>query len=268
MILSDFHCHTTFVDGAHSPEEVVLSAIEKGMKTLGISEHAHVPFDPDCSLSLEQTASYRAEIQRLKEKYQDKIQLLRGIEMDYYSEDDVSAYDYVIGSVHYLKVNGEVYSVDLSPDETNRCIQQAFGGDKYQYARCYFQHLAGLKEKWTPNIIGHFDLLTKFQERGIAFDEMHPVYESAACKAIRELKDCFFEVNTGAMSRGYRKEPYPAEKWLQEMKKQGGKVVLSSDSHHKNTLLYEFQNAKIIINNLGFTTAGFTDRKGIPYIQF
>ncbi|MBR3844104.1 MAG: PHP domain-containing protein, partial [Clostridia bacterium] len=69
MILSDFHCHTTFVDGNSTPEEMVLAAIEKGMYTLGVSEHAHVPFDPACSLSLQDTLSYREEITRLKEKY-------------------------------------------------------------------------------------------------------------------------------------------------------------------------------------------------------
>ena len=134
MILSDFHCHTTFVDGKSTPEEMVLAAIEKGMHTLGVSEHAHVPFDPHCSLSLDDTPMYREEIKRLKEKYKDRINLLCGIEMDYYSVDDPLAYDYVIGSVHYLKVGDEIYCVDLSPEETKRCIMNGFGGDLYQYA--------------------------------------------------------------------------------------------------------------------------------------
>ncbi len=268
MITADFHCHTTFVDGAHSTEEMVLSAIEKGIKTLGISEHAYVPFDPECSLSSKDTLAYRQEMAELKEKYKSQITLLCGIEMDYYSQDDAQAYDYVIGSVHYLKVNGNTYSVDLSPQETMRCINEAFSGDMYAYAKCYFEHVAELKNKWNPNIIGHFDLLTKFQEKGVAFDESNPVYCKAAVDAIKALEGCTFEVNTGAISRGYRKEPYPALQWLQCIQENGGSVVLSSDSHHGDTLLYQFDTAKELAQSAGFLAAGFTDRNGTAYIQF
>lgn len=268
MILSDFHCHTTFADGNHSPEEMVLGAIERGIKVLGISEHAFVPFDPDCCLSLETTKHYRSEMERLKEKYQNQIQLLCGIEMDYYSEDDADFYDYVIGSVHYLKVKGETYSVDLSPVETLRCIEEGFGGDPYAYASCYFETVAALKEKWHPHIIGHFDLLTKFFEKGISFEVDNPIYARAAKNALSVLKGSTFEVNTGAISRGYRKEPYPAVPWLKAIKEQGDTIVLSSDSHHRDTLLFEFNKTKEWVHSCGFCTAGFTDRHGDNHIQF
>ena len=268
MILSDFHCHTTFVDGKHTPEEMVKSAIAKGMHTLGFSEHAYVAFDPSCSLSKEQTLTYREEMKRLKEKYDGQIQLLCGIEMDYYSEDDAEAYDYIIGSVHYLKVNGEVYSVDLSVEETLRCIDQAFHGDRYAYACCYFEHVLKLKKKWNPNIVGHFDLLTKFSEQGIPFDFHNNAYQQAAVDAVDGLKDCVFEVNTGAVSRGYRLEPYPAMPWLQEIKRQGASVILSSDSHHKDTLLYDFEKTFSMVQSLGFLGGGFTDQQGKYHKQF
>ena len=48
------------------------------------------------------------------------------------------------------------------------------------------------------------------------------------------------EMNTGAMSRGYRKEPYPALFMLDEIKAKGGKILLSSDSHNKDHLIYYF----------------------------
>ena len=268
MIRADFHCHTGFVDGNHSAEEMVLSAIDKGIKVLGISEHAYVPFDPQCSLSPEDTLAYRREIAKLKEQYRDQITLLCGIEMDYYSQDDIDAYDYVIGSVHYLVVNGKSYSVDLSPEETLRCINEGFSGDAYAYAKCYFEHVAELRSKWNPNIIGHFDLLTKFQEKGIVFNKNHYLYREAAIMAIKGLRECTFEVNTGAISRGYRNEPYPDLFWLQQLQKLGGTVLLSSDSHHKDTLLYRFDVSKSLVEKAGFDTAGFVDRNGIKHIQF
>ena len=40
MILEDFHIHTTFCDGASTPEEMVQAAIALGLKRLGFSGHA------------------------------------------------------------------------------------------------------------------------------------------------------------------------------------------------------------------------------------
>ena len=45
-----------------------------------------------------------------------------------------------------------------------------------------------------------------------------------------------FEVNTGAITRGMRKTPYPSEHLLHALKKQDVKLTLSSDSHSVNTL--------------------------------
>ena len=61
------------------------------------------------------------------------------------------------------------------------------------------------------DIVGHFDLLTKFNERRCFFDEESPAYRRAALRAMEALVAAgkIFEVNTGAISRGYRSTPYP-----------------------------------------------------------
>ena len=45
MIMCDMHVHTTFCDGKNSPEEMVLSAINKGLKAVGVVTHSHTAFD-------------------------------------------------------------------------------------------------------------------------------------------------------------------------------------------------------------------------------
>lgn len=269
MIQADFHCHTTFVDGKNTPEEMVQAALAMGITTLGFSEHAHVPFDPACSLSPEETNAYRREISRLREKYTDQICILCGIEMDVDSVDDPDAYDYVIGSVHYLQAGGTVYSVDESPAETLRCVNQGFGGDFDAYAKCYYEKLALVPARTKANIAGHFDLLTKFCEHGAAPNAQSPVYEQAALEALKSLAgSCVIEVNTGGITRGWRKTPYPSKNFLCALAEQGGRVVLSSDAHSKDTLLGCFDMAQALVAQCGFTTAGFTDRKGRAYKQF
>ncbi len=103
MIRTDLHIHTTYGDGRNTPEEMVLSAITMGMERIGFSEHSSVPFDPLEGMTGDNVRKYIDEISGLKEKYRGRIEILCGIEQDFYSEQDVSAFDYVIGSVHYLK---------------------------------------------------------------------------------------------------------------------------------------------------------------------
>lgn len=40
MILQDLHMHSAFSDGRNTAEEMVLSAIEKGLTVVGLSDHS------------------------------------------------------------------------------------------------------------------------------------------------------------------------------------------------------------------------------------
>ena len=268
MIRSNFHTHTNFVDGKHTAEEVVQSAISLGMTTLGFSEHCYTVFDPECCLSKEQTVAYRQEVQTLKKAYGDQIQILCGIEMDYTSEDDASAYDYLIGSVHYLTVNGVTYPVDYSAEKTLHCVNQAFGGDFDAYAEAYFALVSNVVEKTGANIIGHFDLITKYSQQGVGPDQSSPRYIAAWQKAMEHLVGkASVEINTGAMSRGCRTTPYHSLEHLRYWQKLGGQVVLNSDSHHKDTLMYAFEQGLALARSAGFARLGFTDRMGVYHQQ-
>ena len=92
------------------------------------------------------------------------------------------------------------------------------------------------------DIIGHFDLITKFIEQEPAFDVNHPRYVKAWQKAADILLNSGkpFEINTGAISRGYRTEPYPSREIREYIRQHGGKMILSSDSHQKDTIAYRF----------------------------
>jgi histidinol-phosphatase (PHP family) len=67
-------------------------------------------------------------------------------------------------------------------------------------------------------------------------------YQIIAADALKEiLKYCpYVEMNTGAISRGWRKVPYLNAQLLDVMKQNGGEVVLGSDSHHRDNLTFYF----------------------------
>lgn len=242
MIERDLHCHTCFCDGKNTPEEMVQTAISKGLTTIGISEHGYTDFDSSYCLSLEKTEEYKAEMRRLKEKYSDKIEVLLGIELDALSDLDTSDYDYVIGSAHYVKCGDKYLSIDESPSDFEQICRDFFDGDYYALAEEYYRTVATLASK-KISIVGHVDLITKFNEGNRLFDMEDPRYLTAAKSAIDALLPLKipFEINTGAISRGYRTEPYPHKTLCDYIKKKGGTLILSSDAHSAENLCFAFE---------------------------
>ena len=251
---SNLHTHTSFADGKHTAEEVVLSAIDAGMDVIGFSEHSFHPH-PDIygmeSITLQQ--EYRQEIARLKVAYADKIKILCGIEQDSLSGVPSEVYDYVIGSVHNLGFGRDFTAIDLSMQDVKDAIVKYCGSDPMVYAKAYFEAVARVEEDTQCDIVGHFDLLTKFNERELIFDTTDPRYIKAGLEALDALleKDVIFEVNTGAMARGYRTTPYPAPIFLHRIAEKRGNVTLNSDAHNKNNLTYGFDVALQILKASG-----------------
>ena len=239
----DLHMHTVWSDGKNTPEEMVQEAIRKGLETVGISDHSSG--DP-CGMKLEENAAYKAEIARLKEKYAGQIRVLCGLERDFLT-DDFTDYDYTIGSVHWLPMpDGHRVSIDWLPEKLREGAEKYFGGDMIALAEAFFEAEARVVEVTKCDIIGHFDLVTKFIEVDPSFDVRHPRYVRAWQQAADALLETGkpFEVNFGAMSRGYRTSPYPSPEIRQYLLDRGGKLLLSSDAHAKENIAFGFGTVK------------------------
>ena len=235
--------HTCYCDGKNTPEEMVQSAIEKGLTTVGISGHSYTFFDESYCMQKADIPRYLAECRYLRAKYFDQIHVLCGVEQDYYSEYPTDDFDFVIGSVHYIKVKGEYIPVDESIEILRAAVQKHFDGDVYALCEAYFATVADVVKKTECDIIGHFDLISKFIEKEPFFDVTHPRYATAWQKAVDELlkRNVPFEINTGAISRGYRTQPYPSEEMREYIREKGGRFVLSSDAHSTDAIACGFE---------------------------
>lgn len=69
MLKFNYHSHSTYCDGKNTLEEMVISAIDKGLKYFGFSAHSPVPFENDFGLQQEEISNYLNETKRLKAKY-------------------------------------------------------------------------------------------------------------------------------------------------------------------------------------------------------
>ncbi len=248
MILSDFHTHTTFSDGRNTPEEMVQKAIELKMESIGFSDHGYTFFDESYCIQKNNIENYIKTIADLKKKYDGKIKIYCGIEQDIFSSENTEKYDYVIGSVHYVKVGDNYITVDESIDSFKAAVNKYFGGDTIIFAEEYFKTVADVIEKTNADIIGHFDLISKFNGNNL-FNEKDERYtaawKSAADKLLKYNKP--FEINTGAISRGYKSFPYPSNDMINYIKQNGGKFILSSDAHSTDGLCFGFDKWNSLI---------------------
>lgn len=253
-IKSNYHNHTTFCDGKNTAEEMVLSAIEHGFYAIGFSGHSHTAFDESYAMSHTTAKAYYHEITALKEKYREKIEIYCGIEQDLYSDEDTSCWDYIIGSVHYICKNGEYIPVDESENILLEACKRLYNGDIYALVKDYYTAESSVTKVMNVDIIGHFDLITKFNEGEKLFSESDYRYISAYREALSELikADVPFEINTGAMSRGYRSVPYPSKRILRDIYALGGKIAISGDSHECGTIDFAFDKAAELAKECGF----------------
>lgn len=268
MIKQNLHTHSIYCDGKNTLEEMTEAAIKSGFSSIGFSGHCYTPFDNSYCMSLQNTNKYCTEIDELKEKYKNKIKIYKGIEYDLYSEYDTSEFDYIIGSVHYILKDGKYIDVDLSAENVSAAIKKYFDGDEMAYVRAYFNEIIKVPDQTGCDILGHFDLVSKFCEKSPAFDTKGEEYMNCALEAVNcvSKKIKVFEVNTGAMSRGYRTLPYPSVEIIRAMKKSGMMPVVTSDCHNKEHIDYGFDVAYRLLRNAGYTTALiFDEGKFVEY---
>ena len=133
--LTNYHTHTSYCDGKNTPEEIVLSAIEKGLSAIGFSGHGYTPFD--LCYCMKETPSYIQEISKLKRKYGDKIEIYCGVEEDAFSPVQRENFDYIIGSSHYFNIDGQYYPIDSDYEGFKKCLE-AFDNDASKLAEVYY----------------------------------------------------------------------------------------------------------------------------------
>ena len=251
---ANFHTHSIYCDGNDTPAVMAAAAAKKRLTALGFSGHSYLPFDP-CGMTEAQQAGYRTAVLAEKEKYGGSLRIYLGIEQDYFSGRREEGFDFAIGSVHFIRCGEEYLCVDRSAEETRYIIDTYFGGDQYAYAEEYFSLVGQVLDVTGGDFVGHFDLLRKFDEEGKVFDESHPRYRSAVLNALDKLcaAGAIFEINTGAISRGYRKTPYPSRWILEEIRKRNGNILINSDCHHAPHLDFAYDEAVTLAKAAGFT---------------
>lgn len=255
---TNIHTHTILCDGENTPREMAEAAFRAGCPGLGFSAHTYIPFEEEWTLQKDGEMEYVRLIESMKEEYRGRMDIFLGLEYDIFSpKPQYDSYDYIIGSVHNVKIDGKCMSLDESKKTFVSLAEEHYGGDYLALCRDYFRLLETVPEITGCQVLGHFDLVTKFNEGNCLFDESSPEYVRAWEKALEKLipSGVIFEINTGAISRGYRSQPYPARPILKRIRELGGKIIITSDSHSAATILSGFDIACAAAAECGFEEA-------------
>jgi histidinol-phosphatase (PHP family) len=229
---------------------MVRQALDLGFRHLGFSGHMDEEIHMDWD-------AYVADIARLRARYGDRLDILCGVELDaLYDPACCPGAEYVIGSTHYLDVDVPFSrAVDWSPEASQRLCDECFGGDWYALCRAYFELEATVFDRTRCTFVGHFDLVTRFNDEMRSFDEDDPRYLAPALEAMEHLvgQGVPFEVNCGAHNRGRKEELYPRRSLLAALHDMGGEIFINSDAHQAAVLNGSFDVAVERAIACGFT---------------
>jgi histidinol-phosphatase (PHP family) len=257
-VLTDYHLHLRSDDPDATAQEYFTqanveryraAASERGIAELGVSEHvyrftqalevwrhpfwldyAHDDLDSYCAFVREQT------------------DLRLGIEADFVpgAEDRMANllqardFDYVIGSVHFIK-EGAVDMDDYSVWESGRSVEEIW--------RRYFQTIGEAARSGLFDVLAHPDLVKVWgRERPLPDDDLRHYYE-LAIEGIAE-SGIAVEVSTAGLRKRVE-ELYPAPAFLEMCLEAGAPVALSSDAHRPQEIGADYERALELLEQLG-----------------
>lgn len=123
--------------------------------------------------------------------------------------------------------------MDHEPELLVNGIRDHFDGNAESYLHAYFAQNRDMVAKYDFDVMGHPDLVRKFNGKLNYFDETAPWY----LEELRLTADAIaasgkiVEVNTGAISRGWMDDAYPSPVFRALLRERGVKFILSSDAH-------------------------------------
>jgi histidinol-phosphatase (PHP family) len=258
-MFASYHNHTQWSDGNTTVMDMIDAARRAGIREFGISDHFlldGIGEQSTPSVTPGNLGRYVETVLQARESSKD-MDIRIGLEVDFSPdtfEETVKqlgpyAFDFLIGSVHSV----EGFQVDrdfrswekLQPEQRDRVWHR------------YWLRIREVAATGFFNIIGHFDLPKKFG--------CYPYYDytSEALEVLdtMALTGTALEINTSGWDKPIG-EAYPSLRYLQEARRRGIPLVISSDAHEISHIDRYFDRACLWAHIAGYNmTACFKNRK-------
>lgn len=242
-------------------EDYVKEAIKHGFEELGISDHApsHIVDDMSVRMYQDEYPIYLADIQASINKYSDKIKILKGIEVEFFENNDEyyknlrKDLQYMILGQHYTYFNNNLNNLvsSFALVSKNEIISYAHILEKALETN-YF------------DILAHPDLyMCGYRD----WDDSAIEAAHIICKAA-EKNNMILEYNVNGLRRKEvstpqgMKAPYPRIEFWEIVKDYDIKVIISSDAHNPELLNDEYvKRAEDDVKKLGLNVIEYLPLK-------
>lgn len=255
-ITSDFHMHTSYSGDSDTPmEDMIKSAIAKGLKEICITEHHDIDFiyeegEPD-DYFLVNTDAYLYDLLKMRQKYEGQIEIGFGVELGMQPNlgRKLAAYshqyefDFIIASNHlaggkdpYLKS----YWEGISEEEGYHL---------------YFQDIAKcIRSFGNFDVYGHLDYVLRYgptQNKNFHIEDYASDIDAILNALIDNEKG--IELNTAGWKYGLG-APHPCPEIIKRYKALGGEIItIGSDAHDPARIGADFDKAEEVLKACGFT---------------
>ena len=249
----DLHTHHDRCGHARGTlRDYIEAAIKNDLQVIGISDHSPYfanekdhPY-PQIAMAKSEFPHYVREVLRLKAEYENKIEVLLGVESDFFPGFwqmykrvyDQYPFDYIIGSVH--QTNG------LSIFNKNRW-KKLDEKQQIKEKETYYDLIRQSAECGMFQILGHIDAMKGFYPQ---FSDIQTEVVDDTLSIIAE-HDLVIEINTSGKTKdvgGW----YPSDDILERAHHCGIHVTFSSDAHDPHRVGDEWEQVRTRLKEIGF----------------
>lgn len=258
----DYHMHTPRCNHASGTVmEYAQAAVAAGVTEIGMSDHSPMPddFDKPWRMDRSELSDYLQEVEQARDAMSSELTVRVGLEADFHPGTeayvaemiDSYAWDYVIGSVHYI---GD-WGFD-NPDTID--IWQSWSIEDAYCA--YFNLVEQSAASGLFDIIGHPDLIKKFGHRApVNSDRVNSAVESML-QAVKKA-DVTLEISSAGLRKPVA-EIYPHKSMIKRAAELNIPFSYGSDAHSPSEVGHGMQECITLLREYGIDEiASFRSRK-------
>lgn len=260
-MLADYHVHTEFSDDSVYPmEQVVHDAIGMGMDEICFTDHVDygIKEDWDCGHPIAYRGAepfanvdypaYITKIKELQRIYASQLHIKTGLEFGiqthtiplYENLFRRYPFDFIILSIHQVE-DKEFWTQDFQRGKSQK-----------EYNERYYEEMLNIVKSYDNySVLGHMDLIVRYDENGIyPFEKTESIVSEILKTVIENGKG--IELNTSFRRYGL-KDTTPSIDILKLYRRLGGKIItIGSDSHEPEHLGSYIGEGKHLLKSLGF----------------
>lgn len=228
--------------------------------SLGFSSHGPLPFETPWSMKKKDFADYIGEIENLQSRFKT-MEIYKGLEGDFIPgvvtpNDFRKDLDYTVGSIHFVEAlpDGKRWEIDGPHHLFLEGYRHIFKGNIRDVVARYLELTREMIATSTPDILGHFDKIKIQNTDTTLFHESESWYRDEIMKTVNTISDAgiIVEVNTRGIYKKKSGTTYPSPWILEKLLEKNIPITLSSDAHHADDLIKQFEETAVILLRIGF----------------